>query len=84
MNKFIIYIVVLSSVFGFSQKKLSKLLNEFNNESIPYITVGELATQKSETILLDSRELEEYKIIGICLNESLSFLVNYNNSSMEI
>ena len=52
----------MSSVFGFSQKKLSKLLNELNNESIPYITVSELAIRKSEAILLDSRELEEYKI----------------------
>ncbi len=62
MKKFTIYILVLVSTFGFSQNKLSKLLNEFNNESIPYITVEELSTQKNKTILLDSRALEEYKI----------------------
>lgn len=60
MKKTIIYIFVLSFAFGFSQESLSELLDKHNKESIPYITVNELS-KKQNTIILDARELEEYK-----------------------
>lgn len=60
MKKTIIYIFLLSFAFGFSQESLSELLDKHNKESIPYITVKELSKQQN-TIILDARELEEYK-----------------------
>lgn len=61
MKNIILYIFIFSSTFGFSQKDISKLLKEYNIESIPYISVGKLNAQKATVILLDSREQKEYK-----------------------
>lgn len=44
-----------------AQKSIDKLLQQHNKNSVPYITVQELATSKTETVILDSRELKEYK-----------------------
>lgn len=79
MKRFAVYIFVLSSVFGYSQKKLSKLLNEYNTERIPYITVNELATQKEKIVLLDSRELKEYKVSHL----KDAIFVGYDNFNLD-
>lgn len=44
------------------QDSLDELLNQYNEESIPYISVKELSTIESEVILLDAREINEYQI----------------------
>lgn len=62
MKRSLIYIFVLLSTFGFSQKKLSKLLKQHNSESIPYISTETLNTTTEKIILLDSREPKEYQI----------------------
>ena len=46
----------------FAQESLSELLKKHNNESIPYISVQELAMPKTNAILLDARELREYEV----------------------
>ncbi len=43
-----------------AQNSLSKLLNQFNDRSIPYISVQELAMPKTEAVILDAREQYEY------------------------
>jgi len=58
----IIYIFLFLSGIIFSQESLSELLKKYNNESIPYISVEELAMQKTDAILLDARELKEYEV----------------------
>lgn len=59
MKKFLIlFLVVSSSTFG--QKKLDKLLNKFNKNEVPYISVDTLVTTKA--ILLDARETKEYNV----------------------
>lgn len=58
----IIYIFLFLSGIIFSQESLSELLKKYNNESIPYISVEELAMQKTDAILLDARELKEYDV----------------------
>ena len=57
-----IYIFLFLSGIIFSQESLSELLKKYNNESIPYISVQELAIQKTDAILLDARELKEYEV----------------------
>ena len=59
MKKIIILFLVVSSV-TFGQKKLDKLLNKFNKNKVPYISVDTLATTKA--ILLDARETKEYNV----------------------
>ncbi len=56
------YIFLSFSLLGFSQKPLSELLKKHNNESVPYISVQELAMPKTNAILLDARELREYEV----------------------
>ena len=61
MKKNILYIFVLFCSLAFSQENLSELLKKYNSESIPYITVEDL-TKQQNAIILDSRELPEYKV----------------------
>jgi len=65
MKKFLFYIFVFVSSLVFSQDSLSELLDKYNNESIPYISVQELAMPKTDAILLDARELSEYEVSHI-------------------
>lgn len=66
MKKSIIYIFVLFSICTFSQEsthdKLPELLNKYNNRSVPYISVQELAMPKTDAIILDAREINEYNV----------------------
>jgi rhodanese-related sulfurtransferase len=63
-NKILILLLLASSI-GFAQKSISKLLKKHNTESIPYISVQELAMPNSEAIILDSREIKEYEVSHI-------------------
>ncbi|MBC2844380.1 rhodanese-like domain-containing protein [Winogradskyella flava] len=79
MKKNILYIVILFSSIGFAQKSISKLLKKHNTESIPYISVQELAMPDSEAIILDSREIKEYEVSHI----KNAIQVGYDNFSIE-
>jgi len=63
-NLFIISFLFLSFSVN-SQETLKELLNKYNKESVPYISVQELAMPKIEAIILDARELDEYKVSHI-------------------
>ncbi|WP_405205027.1 rhodanese-like domain-containing protein [Aquimarina sp. LLG6339-5] len=52
---------IISPFLVFSQNSLKELLDQYNNESIPYISVKELSTIKDKVILLDAREIIEYE-----------------------
>lgn len=53
---------LISSISLSAQNGLDKLLKESNTESIPYITVEELAKEdKNNILLLDAREKKEFK-----------------------
>ncbi|WP_426431432.1 rhodanese-like domain-containing protein [Winogradskyella sp. HB-48] len=62
MKTKILYIFLSFSLLGFSQKTISELLKKYNNESVPYISVQELAMPKTDAFLLDARELREYEV----------------------
>ena len=51
----------MSSV-SFGQKKLDKLLNKFNKNNVPYISVDSLSLSKTKAVLLDAREKKEYTV----------------------
>ena len=57
----IIFFIIASTN---AQTALDSLLQKENKESVPYITVAELA-QKKDIILLDSREKVEYEVSHI-------------------
>lgn len=64
--KYIILFVVLS--FGWcshSQKTISEVLKKYNSESVTYMSVTELAMQKTDVILLDAREFPEFNVSHI-------------------
>ena len=58
--KKIFFLFLLISTVSFSQKKLDNLLNKFNKNNVPYISVDSLVT--TNAILLDARETKEYKV----------------------
>jgi len=65
MKKNILYLFLFISSIGFAQKSISKLLKKHNTESIPYISVEELAMPNSDAVILDSREIKEYEVSHI-------------------
>ena len=60
---FILFLVVSTTTFG--QKKLDKLLKKWNKRNVPYMSVETLALPKTKAILLDAREIKEYKVSHI-------------------
>ncbi|MDO5985911.1 rhodanese-like domain-containing protein [Flavivirga amylovorans] len=61
MKNTFLFLLFLQSFSLFAQKSIDKLLKQYNDNSVPYITVQELAMPKTDVIILDSRELKEYK-----------------------
>ena len=61
MKNKIIYLFTFLSSISFAQESISEVLKTYNSERIPYISVQELAMPKTETVLLDSRELIEFE-----------------------
>lgn len=61
MKLFFTCIVLISSIFGFSQKSLDKLLAKHNHNNIPYVSVSQLHATKNQVVLLDTREPNEFE-----------------------
>lgn len=55
--------IAFINIFGvsFSQKTIPEVIQKYNKNTVPYISVEELKNQK-EILLLDAREQEEYKV----------------------
>ena len=65
MRFYLIISFFLFSSVAFTQETLSELLQQYNNKSVPYISVQELAMPKTKAIILDAREIEEYNVSHI-------------------
>lgn len=61
MRHILLIFILVCSAPVFAQKSVDKLLKKHNNNSVPYISPQELAMPKTNVVLLDSRELKEYK-----------------------
>ncbi len=68
MKNKILYIllIIFGTQFSVAQEKepksLSDLLKIYNERSVPYISVQELAMPKTDAIILDAREMKEYHV----------------------
>ena len=66
MRTFIFVIICLFNIHVHNaQDSLDALLNQYNDKSVPYISVQELAMPKTNAIILDAREQQEYDISHI-------------------
>ena len=74
-HKAIIFLLLFIAANGFAQKNLDELLQKFNTQSIPYISVEELRMfQMNGTVtILDAREPEEFKISHIVSAKNVGF-----------
>lgn len=79
MKLTLIFFTLFTVTISFSQKKLDKLLKKYNTNRVAYISVEELAMPKTDAILLDAREIEEYNISHI----KNAIYVGYNSFKLE-
>nr|WP_321247973.1 rhodanese-like domain-containing protein [uncultured Psychroserpens sp.] len=79
MKTSILYIFALCSFFGFSQESLDDLLKQYNKNTVPYISVQELAMPKTDAVILDAREQSEYNVSH--LKDAL--FVGYDHFNLE-
>jgi rhodanese-related sulfurtransferase len=64
MKNFIYIFAFLFSLSVSGQKSLTKLLKKYNTESVPYASI-KMTKSNPDFILLDARELKEYKVSHI-------------------
>lgn len=62
MKNKLLYICVFLSALGFSQESLDDLLKQYNTHDVPYISVEELAMPKTNAMVLDARERNEFEV----------------------
>jgi len=62
MKKSLYIIFALITLIGNAQNSLEDLLKKYNDNGVPYITVEELASPKTEAIIFDTREPKEFKV----------------------
>jgi len=73
----LISLLILWKVSLYGQETLEEVLNKYNHKKVPYIAVAELKNlqQKNKVIILDTRELDEFKVSHI----EGAILVGYNH-----
>ena len=65
MKTVLFLFISLFAAQSIAQDTLDELLKKHNKNSVPYITVQELAMPKTDAIILDAREPKEYKVSHI-------------------
>ena len=73
----LISLLILWKASLYGQETLEEVLNKYNHKKVPYIAVAELKSlqQKNKVVILDSRELDEFKVSHI----EGAILVGYNH-----
>ena len=73
----LISLLIFWKVTLYGQETLEEVLNKYNHKKVPYIAVTELKNlqQKNKVVILDSRELVEFKVSHI----EGAILVGYNH-----
>ncbi|TXE19312.1 rhodanese-like domain-containing protein [Psychroserpens burtonensis] len=78
--KLIVFIFFGILSFSMSaQDSLDDLLKQYNHNTVPYISVQELAMPKTEAIILDAREQSEYAVSHI----KDAIFVGYDHFNLE-
>ncbi len=75
MKSITLYILLIFALPANSQESLSELLKQYNNRSVPYISIQELAMPKTDAVILDAREISEFTVSHI----KNAIHVGYNN-----
>lgn len=65
MKSALLYLIFLSSLLASAQSDIDLLLKEYNNRTVPYISVEQLYKKKGEYLILDTRKKEEYDVSHI-------------------
>ncbi|MEM5539200.1 rhodanese-like domain-containing protein [Olleya sp. AS48] len=65
MKTVLLIFISLFTAQIFAQDTLDELLKKHNKNSVPYITVQELAMPKTDAIILDAREPKEFEVSHI-------------------
>ena len=76
---FISFSIIVFSFHMNAQSDIDGVLKKFNTESVPYITVNELASSLDNFIILDARERNEYNVSHI----SNAHFIGYKSFTME-
>ena len=63
-----------------AQNNLSELLKQYNSNTVPYISIQELAMPKTKALIFDAREPQEYAVSH--LKNAIS--VGYNTFNIEM
>lgn len=58
-------LLLLNSLLASAQSDIDLLLKEYNNRTLPYISVKELYENQGEYLILDTRKKEEYDVSHI-------------------
>ncbi len=62
MRKAILISIFISlPLLGICQDSLDELLDQYNSESIPYVSVNELSKIQNNVVIFDAREIQEYR-----------------------
>ena len=61
MKLFFVFIISLFVFKGFTQSSISEILEQQNSQNVPYISAQELSMPKTEAIILDAREKNEFE-----------------------
>lgn len=79
MKTVLLYILCFVSASSFSQDQLSKLLEKYNSEEVPYVYIQDIDTLKTTVNFLDAREVQEYRISHL----KNAICVGYDNFNLE-
>lgn len=79
MKQLLLILLFSVTSVGFCQNSLSELLNRHNKKNIPYISVQELAMPKTNAVILDARETNEFNTSHI----KNAIHVGYNQFNIE-
>ncbi|MBP0903503.1 rhodanese-like domain-containing protein [Mariniflexile gromovii] len=79
MKQLFLILIALTASAGFSQNSLSDLLNKYNKKNIAYISVQELTMPKTNAVILDARETNEFNTSHI----KNAIHVGYNHFNIE-
>lgn len=61
----VLLLVALCSALGTAQSDIDILLKEYNQRTVPYISVAQLHKNPDQYIILDTRKKEEYEVSHI-------------------
>ncbi|MEZ4803610.1 MAG: rhodanese-like domain-containing protein [Gelidibacter sp.] len=77
-----LFFTIVLSCFAWyanAQNSLDDLLDRYNTNEVPYISVQELAMPKTDAIILDAREPEEFQVSHL----KNAMYVGYNHFDLE-